>query len=115
MLINTLIPFPFCGHITSLESLWMGVPIITLEGQTPFGRVTGSFLSLLGLEDLIAKTREDYIQKATALAHNPTQLEYLRQTLRENLQNSPLCDGKKYMQDLESLYKQIWKQWCQQR
>ena len=63
----SLDPFPFCGHISSLESLWMGVPVITLEGQTAFGRVTGSFLHLLGLNNLIAKTPEEYVKIATEI------------------------------------------------
>ena len=64
----SLDPFPFCGHTTSLDSLWMGVPVVTLSGRTTVGRTACSALHNLGLAELIGQTPEEYVSIATGLA-----------------------------------------------
>ena len=83
-------PFPFNGGITSLDALWMGVPLITLKGDRPVGRAGTSILTNLGMEEFIAQTPQEYLQIATTLAKNPEKREMLRSTLRNRLQTSPL-------------------------
>ena len=105
-------PFPFGGHITTLESIWMGVPIIALEGKNAFGRASGSILHELKLDDLVATDEEKYINIAVSLAYNLPRLEELRRTLREQLRQSSFFDYKGYMQNVETLYRHVWYSWC---
>ncbi len=90
----------------------MGVPVITLTGQTHYGRVATSFLKVLGLEELIATTKEEYVKIALSLAQNPQHLKDYRQNLRERILRSPLCDGVQNIQEVEKHLRQIWREWC---
>ena len=105
-------PFPCNGYITSLDALWMGVPIITLIGKTVVGRAGWSVLSNLGLTELTAQTPEEYIAKASTLARELTRLQHLRATLRDRLLASPLADGKRFAVNVELAYRQMWRKWC---
>jgi predicted O-linked N-acetylglucosamine transferase (SPINDLY family) len=109
----TLDPFPVAGHTTSLDSLWMGVPVVTLAGRTAMGRAGVSILSTLGLEELIADSPERYIEIAVALATGLGRLAELRSTLRQRMTASPLTDHAKLARNLESLYRQMWVHWCE--
>ena len=106
-------PFPFNGHTTTMEALYMGVPVITLKGQTGFGRVAYSFLTVLELLDLVAETEEEYTDQAVNLTHNISYLKDLKQSLRSRLLNSPLCDSQGYMNAVEQLFKYAWLQYTQ--
>jgi predicted O-linked N-acetylglucosamine transferase (SPINDLY family) len=59
---------PWCGHATTCEALWMGVPVLTLRDPRHAGRMSASILTCLGLTDLIAETPEEYRQRAVELA-----------------------------------------------
>ncbi|MEE9302338.1 MAG: tetratricopeptide repeat protein [Thiotrichaceae bacterium] len=107
-------PFPYNGTTTTAEALWMGVPVIVLKGGKNFSRTSQSFLAILGLADLTANTPTEYISTAIKLANNTQQLTKLRQSLRQNMKNSPLCDQVNYMHALEKLYRKIWRRWCEQ-
>lgn len=95
-------PFPFSGGLTSCDALYMAVPVLTLPGELPISRQTGSFLDALGLNEWIALSREDYIDKAVHLASRADLLESLRQSLREKMLASRLCDGEAYTRAIES-------------
>jgi predicted O-linked N-acetylglucosamine transferase (SPINDLY family) len=95
---------PYNGTITTLESLWMGVPVITRTGRTFVSRVTGSFLHCLNKAAWVADSHEDYIQKSCAVASNIDLLEIDRRTLRDRLEMSTLCDGFKFTRQLETLF-----------
>lgn len=101
-------PFPFTGGMTSLFSLWMGVPIISLTGEMPISRQTKSFLDLVGLSDLVAHTYDEYVKKALALANNLERLSCIRETLRQSMLESPLCDAKKYSSEVCNLFFKMW-------
>ncbi|MGA3066578.1 MAG: tetratricopeptide repeat protein [Tepidisphaeraceae bacterium] len=109
----SLDPFPYCGHTTSLDSLWMGVPLVTLSGQTAVGRGGRSILSNLNLPHLIAYTRDEYMRIVAALAGDLDQLDSLRRTLRSRLLASPLMDADAFTRDIESAYRQMWRSWCE--
>jgi predicted O-linked N-acetylglucosamine transferase (SPINDLY family) len=107
-------PFPYGGGITTLDALWMGVPVVTLAGQTAVGRGGSSILSNLGLVELIAATREQYRQIAIDLAKDKSRLLDFRRTLRDQMRASPLMDAKGFARDVETAYRQMWARWCSQ-
>lgn len=105
-------PFPYNGTTTSFESLWMGVPFITLCGKRHVGRVGASILTHVGLTELIAADESDYIAKAVQLAGNIDRLQGLRSSLRQRMINSPICDEKGFARSVEAAYREMWRKWC---
>lgn len=105
--------FPYNGTTTTCEAMWMGVPVITLEGRCHAGRVGASLLTRVGLEEWIATDRADYIEKAVFWAGNATGLAELRMELRDRLGASPLMDGKRLAAELEAVYREAWRTYCQ--
>ena len=105
--------YPYHGTTTTCEAMWMGVPVITLAGEAYVSRVGVSLLSAVGLNEFIAESPEEYMQKAVELANNCQRLTELRQNLRSKMQSSSLTDGKVFTQDLELAYRQMWRDWCQ--
>jgi predicted O-linked N-acetylglucosamine transferase (SPINDLY family) len=106
--------FPYNGHATSLDSYWMGVPVVTLVGPTVVGRAGLSQLTNLGLGELIARTPQRYIQLAADLANDLPRLTELRRTLRSRMQASPLMNAGRFARDIEAAYRQMWRNWCAQ-
>jgi len=100
------------GHTTSLDSLWMGVPVVTLAGQTVFGRAGVSQLNNLGLPELIARTPQQYVEIAAGLAKDLPRLKELRRALRPRMQASALMDAPRFAQNIEAVYRQMWRNWC---
>ena len=99
------------GGVTSMESLWMGVPMVTLPGgQTPT-RMSQSFLTVLGMEDFIAKTEDDYVRLAVEwVTSRRHELAWIRAGLRAKMRASPLNVG--YVEAVERAYRMLWKEWC---
>jgi predicted O-linked N-acetylglucosamine transferase (SPINDLY family) len=102
-------PFPYTGGITSLNALWMGVPVITLSGELPISRQTRSFLRLIGLPDLVAEREEDYIAMAAELAADTDRLRNIRASMRDKMLNSPLCDGKGFAESVQEIVFSMWR------
>jgi len=107
--------FPYNGHTTSLDSMWMGAPVVTLVGPTAVSRAGFSHLSNLGLTELAAETPEQFVTIATTLAGDLPRLARLRSTLRERLLRSPLTDSKSFARGIEDAYRRMWRRWCQGR
>jgi predicted O-linked N-acetylglucosamine transferase (SPINDLY family) len=105
--------FPYNGTTTTCDALWMGVPVVTLAGQSHVSRVGLSLLSNVRLPETIATTAEEYIRLAVQLAHDPDRLKILRAQLRERLTTSPLMDADGFTRDVEAAYRQIWRIWCE--
>ena len=105
-------PFPYNGTMSTLDALWMGVPVVTLRGNRWLARVGAAIALEAGLPDLVCETEEEYVEKAIALAHQPERLSALRKSLRIILETSPVCDSKGFTKSLESLYQQTWQAWC---
>ncbi len=99
--------FPWSGHTTACESLWMGVPVVTLCGDRHAGRMVSSILSAAGVTDCIAQTPDEYIAIARQLASSPNVLQSLRQGLRARMSQSVLCDGKGFTKRLEDAYRKM--------
>jgi len=106
--------WPCCGGTTTLDALWMGVPMITLLGKTIAGRSGFSILSNIGLQELVAHTPEEYLEIAVKLAKDLPRLQTLRANLRERMRTSPLMDGKRFASDMEQTYRQMWRRWCKE-
>jgi protein O-GlcNAc transferase len=104
-------PFPYTGATTTAESLWMGVPVVTLRGDTFVGRVSASMLQAIGRDDLIADSIEGYIDLAADLAHDRQRLAQVRQGLRAATK-AGLGDGPRFARALEAIYRAQWREWC---
>jgi len=104
---------PYNGHTTSLDSYWMGVPVVTLVGQTVVGRAGLSQATNLGLTELIGQTEEEFVAIATKLAGDLPRLSALRRGLRSRMEQSPLCDAKGFTRGIEGAYRQMWRSWCE--
>ena len=106
-------PFPFNGGMTTLEALWMGVPVLTVSGVHVVARQTISALSNIGLaEELAFPDVEAYVRGAVSLARNLKRLEALRASIRDRVAASPIRDAKSFSRDVETLYRQMWLAWC---
>jgi protein O-GlcNAc transferase len=105
-------PIPFTGSTTTFEALWMGVPVVTLLGDMMAGRWSASMLRALALDELVARTSEEYVRIASDLASNLDRLAALRSGLRDRLASSPLCDGRLRARQIERVYRALWRRWC---
>jgi predicted O-linked N-acetylglucosamine transferase (SPINDLY family) len=105
-------PFPHCGGVTTLESLKMSVPVITLRRPTIAGRLSASILTTLGLTDWIAESPEQYVAIAARKAADLAALASLRKNLRPLFESSVIGNPQAYVQAVEKEYRQIWREWC---
>ena len=100
--------FPYPGGTTTCEALWMGVPTLTLAGETLLARQGAGMLTAAGLKEWIANNEAEYIAKAVALAHDPSRLATLRAGLREQVRTSPLFDAQRFARHFEDA---LWEMW----
>jgi protein O-GlcNAc transferase len=105
--------FPYNGHTTSLDSFWMGVPVVTLVGQTAVSRAGLCQLSNLGLSELAARSPDEFVRTAVKLSGDLPRLQELRSTLRQHMHKSPLMDAPRFAQNIEAAYRGIWHTWRQ--
>lgn len=105
-------PFPFNGSITTCDMLWMGVPVITLAGNSFASRRGVSHLRNVGMDELIAASTKEYVGKAVSLASDRARLSEMRQSLRLRMAESPLTDRLLFTRNLETAYRAVWARWC---
>jgi predicted O-linked N-acetylglucosamine transferase (SPINDLY family) len=103
---------PYNGHTTSLDSFWMGVPVLTRVGRTVVGRGGWSQLSNLAMRELAASSDEQFVKIAIEWAVDLPRLAELRAILRGRMQASPLMDAKRMVINTETVYRNIWHEWC---
>jgi predicted O-linked N-acetylglucosamine transferase (SPINDLY family) len=101
--------FPYNGTTTTCEALWMGVPVVTLSGDRHSGRVGTSILTTLGLETLVSRSEEEYLNICRGLASDIDTLGDLRDSLRLRMQSSTLCDGKGFARKVERAFRMMWR------
>jgi predicted O-linked N-acetylglucosamine transferase (SPINDLY family) len=99
---------PYSGGVTTLEALWMGVPVITWPGETFAGRHSLSHLHAMGLHELIARSADDYVGRAVDLAHDPARLLEYRAGLRPKMLASRLCDQDAASGNLAEALMRLW-------
>lgn len=104
--------WPYAGVAATFNSLWMGVPVVTLRGESAASRSGASILGALGLDALVAGNESEYAQIAVALAGDPRRRSALRRELRGRLERSPLMDSKRFARELEKSYRAMWRTWC---
>jgi protein O-GlcNAc transferase len=109
-------PLPFTGGTTTCDALWMGVPVVTMTGDTAVSRGGLTLLSNAGLGHLAAGPGREgearYVQIATDLLRDADQRATLRRTLRRQLQSSSVMDAARFARNVESAYRSIWQRWC---
>jgi predicted O-linked N-acetylglucosamine transferase (SPINDLY family) len=103
---------PFSGGTTTLDALWMGVPVVTLPGVRSWSRSAASILAVAGLQDWTAQSEEDYVRLAVGFAGQPERLRALRTSLRATLSASPLMDTTMFARDMETAWRDMWRAWC---
>lgn len=107
----SLDPWPQTGGVSSCDSLWMGVPMVTLLGDRVIQRTSASLLTTLGLTDFIAHSTDEYITKAVEwVTTRKPELATIRAGLRERCDQSPIRAG--YLEAVEQAYRQVWREWC---
>jgi predicted O-linked N-acetylglucosamine transferase (SPINDLY family) len=100
--------FPYPGGTTTCEALWMGVPTLTVAGDTLLARQGASLLTAAGLGDWVTTGEEDYISQAAALANDLPKLATLRAGLRGQVRVSPLYDARRFARNFEEA---LWGMW----
>jgi protein O-GlcNAc transferase len=104
--------FPWSGHTTACESLWMGVPVISLRGDRAAGRMVASILTHVGMQDWMAETPEQYIELVRHFSIDKDKLAGIRKSLRDKVKSSALCDGKACTSEVEMKLREMWVKWC---
>ena len=108
-------PFPYAGGTTSIEALWMGVPVLTRRGDRYVSHMGENIMHNMGMPEWIAADSDDYVRKAQAVAANLPELALLRAGLRDRLTASPLMDAPAFARNLEAAFRQMWERWCAER
>jgi protein O-GlcNAc transferase len=106
--------FPYTGGVTTCESLWMGVPVLSLRGVRPAGRNSAAILTRVGLGDWAVESADEYIAFAIRQADQLDQLAELRAGLRERMATT-LCDAASFTRSLEECYRTMWRRWVGQQ
>jgi len=106
--------FPWTGGVTTCESLWMGVPVLSLCGVRPVARNTAALLSRVGLTDWVTQTPQEYAALAARWENDLDRLARLRAGLRQRVLAS-LCDAGRFTRVLEDAYRTMWRRWCTQQ
>ena len=103
---------PYNGTTTTCEALWMGVPVVTLEGVAHMSRVGSTLLRAVGLSELVAPDAGAYVAAAVALGREDARRTALRAGLRARLEASSLLDAQRFTRGYESALRHVWEEWC---
>jgi predicted O-linked N-acetylglucosamine transferase (SPINDLY family) len=105
-------PFPYPGGTTTVEALWMGVPVITLAGERFLARQGVGLLMNAGLPEWVANSPDDYVARAVSHASDLQRLAALRNGLRQQVLASPIFDAKRFAMHFENALRNMWREWC---
>jgi predicted O-linked N-acetylglucosamine transferase (SPINDLY family) len=104
---------PYSGHTTTLDALWMGVPVLTLVGKTAAGRAGLGVMRCVGLPELVTETERQFVERAQELSRDLPRLRALRAGLREQLEASVAMDGARFAKNFETALRGAWQAWCE--
>ncbi|MDD2914283.1 MAG: tetratricopeptide repeat protein [Gallionella sp.] len=105
-------PFPYPGGTTSVEGLWMGVPVLTLTGERFLSRQGVGILMNAGLSEWVATDHDDYVARAVSHATDLQRLSDLRGRLRQQVLTSPIFDAPRFAKHFEAALRGMWQKWC---
>jgi len=105
-------PFPYNGTTTTCDTLWRGIPMVSLAGETSVARSGYALLKMVELEELVAPDEAAYVRIAVELARDADRLMALRAGLRARFEASPLRDEGGFTRELETAYRTMWREWC---
>jgi predicted O-linked N-acetylglucosamine transferase (SPINDLY family) len=104
---------PWTGHTTSCHALWMGIPILTLSGNSYSSRIGQRLMHAINLSEWIANDHQTYVKKAVQFSRNPKYLDAIRKTMRTRIMESGLSNRKQYARSLEQVFRKLWIAWCE--
>jgi predicted O-linked N-acetylglucosamine transferase (SPINDLY family) len=105
-------PFPYGGGVTTIDALWMGVPVVTWPQDTFASRHALSHLASVGFaSELAVNDADDYVARASDLAFGLGRLSTLRAELRGGVARSPLCEGERLADELLAALRAAWREW----
>lgn len=104
--------FPYTGSTTALNALWMGVPTLTIRGQTLASRAGAVWMSSVGLEQFVADDIDDFVAKGVALASDVEGLAAVRRGLRERCRQSPGFQPERIANSVSDAFRMAWRRWC---
>lgn len=105
-------PFPYNGTTTTVEGLWMGVPVVALKGDRLAAHMGESIMRTMQMPEWIAADRDEYVAKAVGFANDLPALTSVRAGLRNRLLASPICDAPRFARSLEAGLRGMWREWC---
>jgi predicted O-linked N-acetylglucosamine transferase (SPINDLY family) len=104
-------PFPHNAGTTTIEALWLGVPVISLAGRPSVGRFGAMILHAIGMDEWVADDTAGYVCRAIAAAADLARLAAIRKGLRSRVAGSPLCDAVGLAREIEAVYREHWNAW----
>ena len=107
--------FPFNGATTTCEAMWMGVPVTTFIGSRHAGRVGASILKQVGIQELVADSVDEMINKTISLARDTEGLRSLRRSLRDQMKESELCAAEPKTRIIEAEYRRMMQKWLRSK
>lgn len=105
-------PFPYNGGTITNHSLWMGVPVVTLEGDRPVSRIGASLMARAGLPQFITHSEDEYLACVLNFANNLPELNRIRLGLRERIAGNLSASAEQLTRSVEQVYRNIWHKWC---
>jgi predicted O-linked N-acetylglucosamine transferase (SPINDLY family) len=108
-------PFPYNGGSTSLDAVYMGVPLVTLTGRLAVQCGGASLLRTIGLSDMVAETPERYLETAVSMAGMVPKMPDIRRDMRQALLSSPFLDEAGAVRDVEDAFRNMWRAWCRKQ
>ena len=103
--------FPYNAHTSCSDSIWSGLPVLTLEGDSFQSRVASSLLKTTGLNELIAKSEKEYVEKAVYIAKNNQYLNQLKNKLLVSKDSNPLFDNESFTRNIEKAYSVVFEKY----
>ena len=101
-------PFPYSGGVTSLEAIWMGVPVLTKRGFKFVSRTTESIIRNSGMPDWVANDENEYVKKAIKFSTNLELLTQINKSLRQVALESPLFNSALFAKQLNNAFWEMW-------